>query len=71
MMYKNKTHNLTAKFIDAKTNQQLFEITDRTADDIGELFVGPIVNNLMLKTLGSKKAPLTIIVRVEGRYDYE
>jgi hypothetical protein len=69
--YKNITHNITAKFIDAKTNQQLFEVTDRNCDDIGEMFASVIANNIVMKTLGNRKLPDDIDIVAKVRLHLE
>ena len=60
--YTKQNARITVKFIDAKTEVQLFEIKDRNWMNLGELFTDNIVNSLVESELKTKMQPDEIMV---------
>ncbi len=58
MKYVNKVPRITIKFIDAKTENELFEINDRNWMNMGEIFTNSVASSLIEQELKSKKKNL-------------
>lgn len=71
MRYRKDTPRITVKFIDADTDQILFEIKDRSWMNVGELFTDQIVTTLMEQENKSKKQPKNILVLAVGEFTAE
>jgi hypothetical protein len=71
MRYRKDTPRITVKFIDADTDQILFEIKDRSWMNVGELFTDQIVTTLMEQENKSKKSPKNILVLAVGEFTAE
>lgn len=71
MRYRKDTPRITVKFIDADTDQILFEIKDRSWMNVGELFTDQIVTTLMEQENKSKKLPKNILVLAVGEFKAE
>ena len=67
--YKKSTPRLSVKFFDGETNEQLFEIKDRSWMDVGELFADHYVSELITQTIREQDLPETAIVLVTALYD--
>jgi len=55
MKYVKESPRLTVKFIDANTEEELFEIKDRSWMNIGEIFTDHIVTSLIEQELRDRK----------------
>lgn len=55
MKYVKETPRILIKFIDAKTENQLFEINDRSWMNMGEVFTDHIATSLIEQELKTKK----------------
>lgn len=67
--YKKETPRLSVKFFDADTNEQLFEIKNRTWNDVGEMFTDHNVDLLVKQVISEQNLPQTVIVLVSGEYN--
>ena len=65
--YLKDTSRITVKFIDGDTNEELFDIPNRTILDIGELFSDAYVNQIATDFLGND-LPENITVLIVGQY---
>ena len=73
MKYVKDTPRITVKFIDANTEQQLFEIKDRNWMNVGEIFTDHIATTLIEQELKSRKIkpPKKLLVLAVGEFDLE
>ena len=60
--YSKETSRITIKFIDANTEEQLFEIPDRNWMNMGELYSDGYANELLLRELKGKKMPQKVLI---------
>lgn len=70
-VYKKESPRLTVKFFDGDTNEQLFEIKNRTWMDVGELFADHYVTELINNTIRKNDLPDNVIVLVSGMYELQ
>ncbi len=66
--YVKETPRISVKFIDTDTEETLFEISNRTTVDVGEIFANHIVTSLIETELKNKKLPKNIMVLAVGEY---
>lgn len=66
--YTKETPRLTVKFFDGDTQEKLFEISNRTWMDVGEMFTDNNVTELMKQTIQEENLPENVIVLVSGEY---
>jgi len=67
MRYAKETPRLTVKYIDADTEEVLFEVPNRTWNNVGELMADHYVTELMrLNVKGT--VPDNLLVIVVGEY---
>ena len=68
MRYTKDTPRLAVKFIDAETEEELFEIKDRSWMNIGEIFSDQIASNIIEKELKDRKItpPEKILILAVG-----
>jgi hypothetical protein len=60
--YVNETSRITVKYIDADTEEQLFEIPNRNWTNIGELMTSHYATELLLRELKNKKLPKKVLI---------
>ena len=58
MAYKSETPRINVKFIDSVTEQELFEIKNRTWMDIGQVFSTHIASTIIETEMENKKKQL-------------
>jgi hypothetical protein len=70
MEYAKDTPRITVKFINADTEEVIFEITDRSCMTVGELFINGIATSLMQQEFKNKKKPMpkNIMILAVGEY---
>lgn len=66
--YIKETPRLTVKFLDADTNELIFEIKDRNWMNVGELFTDHHVDVLIKQTIDEENLPDNVIVLVMGEF---
>ena len=66
--YLKDSQRLTAKFLNADSNELLFEIKNRNIMDIGELFSDGYVNLLIKESIKEEELPENVIVLIIGEY---
>lgn len=66
--YLKESPRLTVKFFDGDTNEQLFEIKDRSWMNVGEMFADHYVTQLVEQTISQEDLPENVIVLVSGDY---
>lgn len=73
MKYVKDTPRITVKFIDANTEQQLFEIKDRTWMNVGEIFTNHIATELIEHELKNRKLkpPKKLLILAVGEYELQ
>jgi hypothetical protein len=71
MKYTKNTPRLTVKFINADTEDVLFEVHDRSWMNVGELLSDFYVDNLMKTELKNKKLPKNLLVLVVSEFKLE
>lgn len=73
MRYTKETPRIVVKFIDANTEQVLFEIKDRNWMNIGEVFTNHIASELVEQDLKTKKIkpPKKLLILAVGEYELE
>jgi len=69
MKYVKKTPRIPIKFINADTNEILFEIKDRTWMTMNELFADGIATAVMEQELKGKKLPKNLLILGVGEYE--
>jgi uncharacterized FlaG/YvyC family protein len=62
MKYKKSTPRITVKFIDANTEDTLFEIPNRNHMDMGELFSDYYASAVIEKEIKDGKYPKKILI---------
>ena len=68
MKYTKETPRLTVKFINADTEEVLFEINDRTWLNIGEILTDYYIDAIMKTEMKDKKKPINHMVLVVGEF---
>jgi hypothetical protein len=70
MEYVKDTPRITVKFINADTEEVIFEITDRSWMTVGELFTDGIATSLMIQEFKNKKKPMpkNIMILAVGEF---
>jgi hypothetical protein len=71
MKYTKNSPRLTVKFINADTEDVLFEVRDRSWMNVGELLSDFYVDNLMKTELKGKKLPKNLLVLVVSEFNLE
>ena len=73
MKYVKDTPRVVVKFINADTEQELFEIKDRSWMNIGEIFTNHIVSELAEQELKNRKItpPKKLLVLAVGEYELQ
>jgi hypothetical protein len=69
--YLKNTPRLSVKFFNGDTNEQLFEIKNRSWMDVGELFADHHVTELLRQTYPDHQLPSNVIVLVSGEYELQ
>jgi hypothetical protein len=69
MRYGKKTPRLTVKFVDADTNQILFEVKDRTWMNVGELMTDGAITSIMEHEWKGKELPENLMVIAVGEFE--
>jgi len=67
MNYAKDTPRLTVKYVDADTDEIIFEINDRNWMNVGELLSDHHVNEI-IKQNGGDSLPENLLVLVVGEY---
>jgi hypothetical protein len=60
--YVSETTRIDIKFIDAKTEETLFEVNDRNWMNMGEIFTTTYGDMLVQRELKGKKLPKEVLV---------
>jgi hypothetical protein len=60
--YVSETTRIDIKFIDAKTEETLFEVNDRNWMNMGEIFTTTYGDMLIQRELKGKKLPKEVLV---------
>jgi hypothetical protein len=60
--YSKETSRITIKFINAETEEQLFEIPDRNWMNMGEIFTDNYSNDLLIRELKGKALPERVLI---------
>jgi hypothetical protein len=68
MKYIKKTPRITVKFIDADTEEILFEIKDKTWMDVGQNFSDFNVSSILTQELKNKSIPKNILIIAVGEF---
>jgi len=68
MKYTKETPRLTVKFINSDTDDCLFEIKDRTWNNVGDTLSDYYVDAVMKTEMKDKKLPTNLMVLVVGEY---
>ena len=73
MGYMKETPRISIKFIDADTEEQLFEIKDRSWMNIGELFTDGIATSLIEndRRLKNKPLPQNVMILAVAEYNLQ
>ena len=67
--YLKDTSRLDVKFLNGDNPKEvLFEVKNRTAMDIGDMFVNAYVDQMIKQTVSEKELPSSIIVLVTSEY---
>ena len=69
MKYSKDTPRLTVKYIDADTEEVVYEINDRNWMNVGELLSDHHVNEVIKKSISNP--PENLMVLVVGEYTYQ
>ena len=67
--YKKNTSRVTIKFVNGKTNELLFEISDRTWMNMGEVFADGYADELIKQTIVKENLPENIIILAVASYN--
>ena len=67
MKYAKDTPRLTVKYIDADTEETLFEVPNRTWNNVGELLADHFVTELMKQNIEGV-VPENLLVIIVGEY---
>lgn len=68
MRYVKESPRLTVKFINADTEETLFEIKDRSWMNVGQVLTDYQVDSIMKNELKNKKMPENLLVLIVGEY---
>jgi hypothetical protein len=73
MKYVKETPRISVKFINAETEQELFEIKDRSWMNVGEIFTDHITTSLVEQEFKNRKTkpPKKLLVLAIGEFDLE
>jgi len=66
--YKKETSRLTLKYINADTEELLFEVRDKNHLDIGSFLSDGVVSQLLQNELKGKILPENVMVLVVGEF---
>lgn len=66
--YAKETPRITVKFVDANTEELLFEIKDRNHLNVGELFSDYVVDNIMKNHFKDNPMPENIMILAVADY---
>ena len=70
-MYKKESSRITVQFIDADTENLLFEVTNRNWTNVGEIFTDVYANELIQRELKGKRLPENIMVVTVANFKLE
>jgi hypothetical protein len=68
MKYTKASPRLTVKFIDSDSDEVLFEVTNRTWMDVGQILNDNAIDSIMKTEWKNKKMPNNLMVLVVGEY---
>jgi len=68
MKYIKKTPRIIVKFINADTEEILFEIKDKTWMDVGQNFSDFNVSSILTQELKNKSVPKNILIIAVGEF---
>jgi hypothetical protein len=73
MKYVKETPRISVKFINAETEQELFEIKDRSWMNVGEIFTDHIATSLVEQEFKNRKTkpPKKLLVLAVGEFTLE
>ena len=69
--YVKESPRITVKFIDSDTENELFEIKDRSWLNVGELFPDSTASNLIIQEMKKRKLPKNVMVMAIAEYKLE
>jgi len=69
MRYIKQSPRLNVKFVNADTDEVLFEVNDRTWMNVGELLSDGAIDSIMKNEWKNKKLPENIMVLVVGEFE--
>lgn len=69
--YTKETPRITVKFIDKTTEEELFDLTDRSWLNVGEIFPSATISNIITNELKDRKPPRTLMVIAVAEYNLE
>lgn len=67
--YKKVSSRIPVKYVDANTEDIIFEVPNRNWTNIGELMADVNVNDLIMRELAGKKLPNKIIVLAVAEFE--
>lgn len=70
MPYKKENARINVQYIDAITDEILFEIKDRNHMNVGEVLTAFHANSLMERELKGKRMPKKIMVIAVAEFDW-
>ena len=70
MPYKKENTRINVQYLDAQTDELLFEIKDRNHTNVGELLTTFHANNLMNRERQGKRMPKKIMVIAVAEFDW-
>ena len=68
MKYTKDNHRLNIKFINAETNELLFEVKDKSWMEVGDFFTDHYVDQLIKRTC-QNNLPKSVIVLLNKQYN--
>lgn len=68
MKYVKETPRIIVKFINADTEEVLFELKDRSWMDVGQVFSDGITTTIIEQELKNKKLPKNLMVIAVGEF---
>jgi len=69
--YTKENPRITIKFINADTEETLFEINDRNWMNVGEIFSSSLMSSIAINELKNRKLPKNIMVLAVSEYHLE
>lgn len=66
--YRKDNHRLSIKFIDANTNNQLFEIEDKAFTELGDFYSDVHVDRLIKQVIDENNLPDNVLVLTIGDF---